>query len=135
MQGTIWKFGDETQEALSEPKEKKQEALVDCEQQQQQNGDKDGPTLRLAKSYGPIPPALRKLAKTFSSRTRSKVVHTDVDGKPLHSFLPTIDKVSKEEDGDDGLARNIGEAVAMKAALDLLELAAGNMTPEPKNRR
>ena len=54
-------------------------------------------------------------------------------GEVLHSFLPTIDGVSEEDDMDNVLACDIGDAMAMQATLDLREPAACDMMPEPEN--
>ena len=53
----------------------------------------------------------------------------------MHSFLPTIDEVGEEDDGDDVMACDNGCGMAMQVTLDLPEPMAGDMTPEPKNRQ
>lgn len=68
------------------------------------------------------------IPQILPSPTRSRRVHTGVDGAALYSFL------TEENDGEDILACNIGGAMAMLATLEIPEPAAGDMTPEPRYR-
>ena len=81
--------GEEIREVRSDPKEEIQEAPSDHFDEKMK--DAAGPT----ELEGLVVPALRKLTisrklpPTLSSRTRSRRVHTGVEGAALQSLLPT----------------------------------------------
>ena len=129
-QGAFSKLEEELQEASSELEEEAQEALSEHKQEQQQKEGEAEPASGSANLEGPALPALRKLTidgnipSILSSRTRSRIPHTGVEGAALHCFLPAIE--AEEENGvDDALACDDGGKMAMQATLD---------KSEPRNR-
>ena len=120
-QGAFLKLEEETQE----------EALSEHEREQQHKEAEAEPASGSANLEGPALPALRKLTidgnipLILSSRTRSRRLHTGVEGEAVHCFLPAIEV--EEENGVEGaLACDDGGQMAMQATLD---------TPEPRNLR
>lgn len=117
MREAFLQLGVEIQKALSEHEENTQGAFVDCEQEKERKGNKGEPTLGLASSDGLIPPVRCKLTiggntlQVLTSRKRSWRILTGVHGAALHKFLPTIDEVGNECDGDDVLACEIGGSI------------------------
>lgn len=131
---------EETQETLSQHEEKTQEALPEHEQEQQQKENEAGSAPGSAKLDAPTAPALRKLTingnipSILSSCSRSPGDHTSLEGAALHRVLPAIGEVYDEDDGEETLGYDDGGPMAMQATLDIPELIAGDMIPEPRNR-
>ena len=102
-QGAFSKLEEETKEALSKLEEETQKTFSEHEQEQQQKEDEAGPSSGSANLKGSALPGLRKLTidgnipPILSSRTRSRIPHTGVEGAALHCFLPAVE--GEEENG------------------------------------
>ena len=124
-------------EAFLHPKEEMQEASdPEVETQEvisEHKQDEAGPPARRTDLGGPVLPALRKLAisgnlpQIMSSRTRSRWVHTGVEGSALQRFLPTIIEGDEEGDGANVLVYGGGDPMALQVKVDILESRVGDM--------
>ena len=124
---------EETREAPSDPEEETREVPSDHEEEAK---DIAGPT----ELEGSVVPSLRKLtisgnlSPIMLSRTRSRRVHTDVEGAALQSLLPATE--GGDEEGDESTSVcNGGGPMPFQVKVDIQQSTAGDISSEPINRK